>query len=100
MVHDHPTIWTILETERQSNLITSAARRASAPERFLATLREAWKHLRAVRATRRALRKLNDRQLRDIGVEPGAIDSIARASVLAHLTVAGLDHVDHRPNRR
>ena len=100
MVHDHPAIWTILETERQSSLIASAARRATAPERFLATVRETWKRVRTIHATRRALRQLDDHQLLDIGVEPGAIDAIARASVLAHLTVAGLDHADHRPSRR
>ena len=100
MIQEHPTNWTILETQRQSNLVASAAHRAGTPWQFLATLRDTWKRVREIHATRKALKKLNDHQLRDIGVEPGTIDSIARASVLAHLTVAGLDHADNRPSRR
>lgn len=100
MVHDHPAIWTILQNERQSNLVATADRRASRLRRTWNVLRETWDRVRAIHATRRALCELNDHQLRDIGVEPGAIDRVARASVLAHLTVAGLDYADNRQARR
>jgi len=52
----------------------------------------AWKHGRTARASARALAALNDRQLRDIGINRGSIPEIARAAAWAHLTTAGLDH--------
>ena len=52
----------------------------------------AWKHGRSARASARALAALNDRQLRDIGVNRVSIPEIARAAAWAHLAMSGLDH--------
>ena len=46
MIQEHPTNWTILETQRQSNLVASAAHRAGTPWQFLAKLRDTWKRIR------------------------------------------------------
>lgn len=99
MIHDHPSNLALLENDRQSNLVTLASHSAGPLTRFWNDARKLWVEVRTVHATRRALRRLNDHQLKDIGVEPGAIDKVARASALAHLTVAGLDHHNDRPFR-
>ena len=63
-------------------------------------LRRLWEHYRVVRterATARALSRLSESQLKDIGVEPGAISQIARAAAWAQLATAGLDGLGGDP---
>ena len=60
----------------------------------------AWQHGRTARASARALALLNDRQLRDIGINRGSIPKVARAAAWAHLTAAGLDHAGRHDARR
>lgn len=51
-----------------------------------------WARVQTQRATARALARLNDHQLKDIGIERGSIPEIAYATAWAQLTAAGLDH--------
>lgn len=60
----------------------------------------AWKRGRAARSSVRALSRLSERQLRDIGINRGSIPEIARAAAWAHLTAAGLDQVSLHPGER
>jgi uncharacterized protein YjiS (DUF1127 family) len=60
----------------------------------------AWNHGRLARSSARALTRLNDHQLRDIGINRGSIPEVARAAAWAHLTVAGLDHTSRNDARR
>ncbi len=99
MIHDHPAIWSILENDRQSNLIALVSRPAGRLEKFWRSVRDIWNQARVIHATRRELRRMNDHKLKSISVKPDVIEKVVRASVLAHLTVASLDHRDSRPFR-
>lgn len=87
-----------------SHVRTVPAVRHIEPEGLLARLRRSGRsalrtvaQIRTERATARALAELNEHQLRDIGVDRGAIPRVARAAAWAHLTTAGLDHPGGSP---
>lgn len=77
-----------------------AAPRASLSRRIVQGLAEAVaivRRARTERETARALARLGDRQLKDIGVDRAAIPQVARAAAWAQLTAAGLDRLESRP---
>ncbi len=97
---------TIARKELVSN-VRSLPVASPAPRSFGARLVElgrlallAWNQGRIARRSARALSQLNDRQLRDIGINRGSIPEVARAAAWAHLTAAGLDHTGHHDARR
>ncbi len=62
--------------------------------RLVAGLRQTARRIHTIHVehvTARALARLNDHQLKDIGIERGFIPEVARAAAWSQLTVAGLD---------
>lgn len=93
MSYSHPIERKELVSDQRTLPVASPAPRPLSG-RLSALARQAilaWQRDRAARASARALARLSDRQLRDIGIDRGSIPEVARAAAWAHLTVAGLD---------
>ncbi|MDG2479411.1 MAG: DUF1127 domain-containing protein, partial [Alphaproteobacteria bacterium] len=91
-------ITTALHEERFLSTHRPASRPRGVAVNLFASVVGAWRRVREIRATRRALNRLDNHLLCDIGVRRDQIGPIARAVSLPYLTVSG-QSFDHTPWR-
>lgn len=77
MYQEHPSLVTSVIDNQMSRQFSSRYAPHTGTNGALAALARVWRRYRAVRKTRQALSRLNDRQLHDIGVPRDAIEGIA-----------------------
>jgi len=91
MYQEHPSIAGAVIDNHTSRLSSAAPNTLLSGHGAIAALVGAVNGFLRRRATDRALSRLNDHQLRDIGVEPHQIGRAAGGIGQAYLTIAGLD---------